>query len=223
MSQFISVEGNIGAGKSSIVDILLNRLNVNKSTVLLQEPVKQWTDLKESNGQNILELFYQNPDRWSYSFQMNAFITRLKLIEEAIKKNPESLIITERTVQTDRNCFAKELYSTSNISELEWKLYNEWYHWLIDKTKLNPSAIIYLKVSPKICEERIKKRDRKEELSVPIEYLEKIHKRHEDWLNERTDIPILTIDFSGNISDEDFMESTIEKINNFIKSIIKSD
>ena len=112
MSQFMSVEGNIGSGKSSIINILMNRLDINN--ILLQEPVKEWTKLTELNGKNILELFYENTSRWSYSFQMNAFITRLKLLEKAIMDNPNSLIITERTVQTDRNCFAKELYSTAN-------------------------------------------------------------------------------------------------------------
>ena len=76
---------------------------------------------------------------------MNAFITRLKLLEKAFEDFPDSLVISERTVQTDRNCFAKQLYESGNIDELEWELYDQWYHWLLDKTKLKPSAIIYLK------------------------------------------------------------------------------
>ena len=60
--------------------------------------------------------------------------------------NNYPLCICERTVETDRKCFAQQLYDDGNISLLEWKLYDEWYDWLINKTSLEPSAIIYLKV-----------------------------------------------------------------------------
>ena len=70
---FISVEGNIGAGKSTLVNLLKDELNKFIIAKFLQEPVDKWLLLKNSSDENILELFYNNQERWAYSFQMNAF------------------------------------------------------------------------------------------------------------------------------------------------------
>ena len=83
---FISIEGNIGAGKSTLVDILKKILGKELESVFLQEPVDTWLNTVNEEGKNILDLFYNNQERWSYSFQMNAFITRLKLIEKTMSK-----------------------------------------------------------------------------------------------------------------------------------------
>ena len=74
----ISIEGNIGTGKSILDKILKEKFNRNTNVKFLQEPVDQWLKLTDSDGTNILDKFYKDQKRWSYSFQMNAFITRVK-------------------------------------------------------------------------------------------------------------------------------------------------
>ena len=144
MVKLFTIEGNIGAGKSTIIKIIQDHIVENKFVNFLQEPVDEWLNLKNSDGENILDLFYKNKKRWSYSFQMNAFISKQKLIEKCLKTNKlVETIISERSVFTDKECFAKQLKEDNYIDELEWELYNNWYDWLINKSNLNTSGIIY--------------------------------------------------------------------------------
>lgn len=211
----VSIEGNIGTGKSTLLNLLQDKF---KNIVFVKEPVDEWIKLKNDNNENILELFYRDKKRWSLTFQMNAFISRIKLLENIIKNNPNKLIFTERTIHTDRNCFASELNDQNNIDVLEWKIYDEYYKWLIDKIDINPCAIIYLQVDPIISYERIKKRLRTEESSIELEYLKKIHDKHENWINT-TIIPTLILDYSENIDNPIFLDNIILKINNFLNDL----
>ena len=218
MVKLFTIEGNIGAGKSTIIKIIQDHIVENKFVNFLQEPVDEWLNLKNSDGENILDLFYKNKKRWSYSFQMNAFISKQKLIEKCLKTNKlVETIISERSVFTDKECFAKQLKEDNYIDELEWELYNNWYDWLINKSNLNTSGIIYLKCSPEISYNRIKKRARKEENLIPYEYLNNIHKKHEDWLNN-TKIPVLIIDVNEDFEfDLVYQKIIINKIITFLK------
>lgn len=60
--------------------------------------------------------------------------------------------------------------------------------------KLPLKAIVYLKCSPELCLQRIKKRNRKGEESISIDYIQKVHERHEAWIGRQKDCEILTID-----------------------------
>lgn len=220
MVKLFTIEGNIGAGKSTLVKIIKEKLEEEKYIKFLQEPVKQWLNLKNSEGDNILNLFYKDKKRWSYSFQMNAFISKQKLIEKCIDENKKiETIISERSVFTDRECFAKQLKEDGYIDDLEWKLYNNWYRWLTNKSDLKISGIIYLKCSPSTSYSRIKQRAREEEDLIPYEYLCNIHQKHEDWLNN-TKIPVLIIDVENDFeSDIKNQEIIIDKIIKFFKLI----
>ena len=64
MSKIISVEGNIGSGKSTIVDILKKYFKNNSNIIFLQEPVDEWSEIKDKNGQTILSKFYENQKKY---------------------------------------------------------------------------------------------------------------------------------------------------------------
>ena len=100
----ISIEGNIGTGKTTLMRYIKKLYNDNCKVVFIEEPVDLWLQLKSSDGENILEKFYKDKTRWSYSFQMHAFITRA---QEIMKQDQNKVIIIERSVLTDRNVFAK--------------------------------------------------------------------------------------------------------------------
>ena len=106
MSIIISIEGNIGSGKSTLVDYLKNNYT-DKNIVYLQEPVDEWNNIKDENNITILEKFYANQTKYSFAFQMMAYISRLDLLRNSIKNNPNSIIITERSLFTDKYVFAK--------------------------------------------------------------------------------------------------------------------
>ena len=125
MPIIISVEGNIGSGKSTLVSELKKVLPpiFNGQIYFLLEPVDEWEKICDTNGDSIITKFYNNQKKYAFSFQMMAYISRLKTLTELIDKIPQdSVIICERSVWTDKNIFAKMLYEDNNIEE---EIYNE--------------------------------------------------------------------------------------------------
>lgn len=191
----ISIEGNIGSGKSTIMEYFKKHTNF----IFIDEPVKEWTTIKDSSGKNCLELFYEDQEKNSFWFQILAYITRLRNVLETLKKNKDSIIISERSIYTDHYVFARMLYDSKFLSEIEWKTYRYWFDTFVEDTKLN--TIIYINTNPEICFERINKRNRKEEENkIPIDYLKKCHNKHELWL-ANSNVPVIEMDGNKNIED----------------------
>ena len=204
----IYIEGNIGAGKSTYVKFLKNTYDTYK---FLLEPVKTWLSYKNSDGINLLDNFYRDQERWSYTFQMAAFMTRIRDIQKAERENPDKSLVIERSIFSDRNCFAELGYKNGAIGEMEWSIYNDWFNWL--KTEfwdtIRPDIVIYLECPPELCARRIAERNRSEESSIPIEYLTDLHKRHEIMMKEfeKEGITVIRIDASRDIhSDSEYFK-----------------
>ena len=177
----ISIEGNIGTGKTTLINILKQKFGKRNNVIFVDEPLQQWLDLKDSDGENILGKFYADQKRWSYSFQMHAFITRSKAILE--QNTEDNVIIIERSVITDRNVFASLLNESGKISVMEWQLYIEWFDWLTQHfSKVTTDKFIYLKANPEISYQRMVNRTRDEETNVPIDYLKQVAEKHDNWL-----------------------------------------
>ena len=110
--KIFSVEGNIGSGKSTLIEYLKQ----SNKYIYLPEPVSVWNEIKDLSGVTILENYYKDQKKYSFSFQMMAYISRLSTIKNAIKTaSPDSIIFTERCIYTDREIFARMLYD-SNFS-----------------------------------------------------------------------------------------------------------
>ena len=185
MTIIISVDGNIGSGKSTFVAQLKKQLRwiKNKKIIYLQEPVKEWESfVDKQTNENILQKFYTNPDNWSFSFQMMAYISRVAQLKNIINKhkNDNYVIITERSVLTDKNVFAQMLYDAKKIHDIDYQIYTRWFNEFTQDIQI--SGIVYVHTTPEKCHERIIKRNRKGE-SIPIEYLKRCHEYHENWLN----------------------------------------
>jgi len=205
----IFIEGNIGSGKSTLIEYLKKKLNM----LVLPEPVDQWKTTVDKNNKNILHYFYDDTKRWSYTFQMNAFITRAKIIQEHADKD----FIMERSVYSDKYCFAINCYENNLLNEIEWELYNHWHDWLSNSLSLEGDAYIYLRTSPEVAYKRIQNRNRKEEKTIPFQYIKEIHDRHETWLYKRCD-NILVMD--GNIDNNtERLQNFKEQIKVFIKKL----
>ena len=184
----------------------------------LKEPVDEWKQfIDKDTKKNILDYFYSDSKRWGYLFQMfNAFITRSKLID---KYKHQNTILMERSVYSDRYVFAKNCYEKGLITSIEWDTYINWFEWLSNMLELNGDAYIYLRTSPEKSYERIKKRNREEELDISFDYIKEVHDKHEEWLY-KSDKNILILD--GDIENsQERLEDFSEKILNFIKNLIK--
>ena len=204
-----SIEGNIGTGKSTFLEKLKQHYKDDDSICFLGEPTQVWDTIKDKNGITILEKYYKNQERYAFSFQMMAFISRLTGLKEALKNEKYSIIIMERSLFTDCNVFAKMLYDDKKIEDIEYTIYQKWYD---DFIKDLPSiSFIYLRTEPIISFNRVKERNREGE-TIPLEYLENCHKYHDNWLLGNNAAPLLKID--ANVD----MYNNPETILNWIKS-----
>lgn len=174
-SKCFIVEGNIGAGKSTFLSLIKSYLQAQ----IVYEPLDRWQNV---GGHNLFEHFYNDTARWSYTFQSYAFITRVLAQKENAARNTLPLQILERSVYSDRYCFAKNLYELGSMTELEWKLYQEWFGWFVESMSTKPDGFIYLRTDPEICYERLQKRSRAEENTVSLDYIKYLHDKHEEWL-----------------------------------------
>ena len=123
----ISIEGNIGSGKSTFIKKLEEHWNSSlqldeKKIFFLSEPVDEWLTIRDENDEHILSKFYNDQEKYSFTFQMMAYITRLVLLRENIKQNkPNSLAISERSLYSDKHVFAKMLYDVEvGVRECMW-------------------------------------------------------------------------------------------------------
>ena len=216
MSQIISIEGNIGSGKSTILKSLKEHFENSRNIIFLQEPVDEWATIKDKEGNTILSKFYGNQKKYSFAFQMMAYISRLNLLKNAIKENPNSIIITERCLNTDRYVFAKMLYDSGKMEDVEYQIYLKWFDHFLEIQTIQ--KVIYLKTDPKICSYRINKRCRDGESNISVDYLIECHKYHEDMIDALTHQSLI---IDGN-PDTDIETNIIYKwINDIVKFIVK--
>lgn len=206
----ISVEANIGAGKSTFLKIFgekwPDRFNV------IYEPLEEWQNTYSDGDKNILGMFYGNIPRWAYTFQTNAFITRIQKYQN--EKKTDKINLSERSNLSDYHIFAQMLKDDGKMNEIEWKLYQNWFHWLNDKFDAQPEYIIYLRCDPEIAYERVKRRSRTEENKISLEYLTRLHEYHDRWLLNETNIPVKVVNV-----DQDFIDNDA-KINEMFEEVV---
>ena len=198
MSKIISIEGNIGSGKSTILNYLKDLYKDSIEIIFLEEPVSEWSKIKDKNNETILEKFYNNQKKYSFAFQMMAYISRLSILKETIAKYPNAIIITERCLNTDRYVFAKMLYDDEKLEDVEYQIYINWFDHFSYLQKIQKT--IYLKTDPHTCYNRINKRNRDGESNISVDYLKSCHDYHENMINTISINDILII--NSNIDTE---------------------
>jgi deoxyadenosine/deoxycytidine kinase len=151
----ISIEANIGAGKSTLLAALA--ASTSKWNVVL-EPTDEWKEM--------LPLFYENKERWSFAFQMQVLLSFLH-------EDRSPCVVTERSSHACRYVFGDMLHREGYITGPEWKIF-EAYH---DTLTTRPSVLIYVKTTPEACYERIQTRN--DGIMVPLEYLRQVHEQYE--------------------------------------------
>ena len=143
-------------------------------------------------------------------FQSMVFVTRL----EAISKPQEKEIrFSERSIMTDKHIFGRACIENGNMTSIQKECYNYWYDWLSSKFDEKPTGIIYLRCDPEKCLERINKRGRVEESTIPLEYLKQLSQYHDDWLLNEKDISVCIIDNNK----DDNWDNVLKQIEEFIK------
>ena len=184
----VSIEGNIGSGKSTLLSNLREHYKNNSNVVFLKEPVDEWEKIKDETGETILKKFYADQEKYSFPFQMMAYVSRLKVLRDTLKTikndigNKNIVIITERTLYTDKMVFAKMLYDSKKIEHVNYQIYLNWFDTFSDEFPVN--RVIYVKTSPDKCYQRIVKRLRTGEENIPLDYLTSCSIYHDNMLDK---------------------------------------
>jgi deoxyadenosine/deoxycytidine kinase len=213
-----SIEGNIGAGKSTLIDILKQKLYNDDSIIFVSEPLDMWQTIQDENGVNMLTKFYEDQDKYAFSFQVMAFATRLLKMKNEMKRKPNAkIIICERSLEADYNIFAKMLHDDGKIETINYNVYLQFYE--LYKDEFPTKGLIYINASPETCQTRINTRNRSGEESIPIEYLQKCHEYHENWISNYERKENLMIINTDNNMNDICNESNLTYMDKWIKQI----
>lgn len=185
----VSFEASIGAGKTTLINEIMKKQVFGVKILLACEPVDLWMNIMVGED-NILTAFYKNKKDVALPFQLIALLTRKLKFEEVMKKAKDIvsstgenvIIITERTINSDRHIFAKMLHESGDINDSGILAYNLWNDTFMSQYQLDKS--IYINVSPETCHERISKRAREGEDVIPIEYLRTCQAAHDNFYKD---------------------------------------
>ncbi|MEN3015305.1 MAG: deoxynucleoside kinase [bacterium] len=210
---FAVVDGNIGAYKTTVLNIISQELGF----LPVDEP---WYE------NNFLDLFYQDKKRWAYSTQWEFFTIRAIRHMEAQSNTTENLLL-ERSVYSDRYVFARYLYEHGYMNDREWRSYTKWFDFLTEKLLKKPTFILYLRAKPETLYQRILQRSREIELQrdgISIDYIRGLNKYYDEFLCHNKfnlNIPIMIVEtdekfYRDNRSDR---EELINKIRDFLDNL----
>ena len=157
------IEGTIGAGKSTFLKLLAQAI---KDITIKLESVDNWQH--QEYGQSLLAQFYENPQRWAFSFE--TFTMKQRVYEYLKAGTHIQPLFIERSIFSGHYVFARNSFESGFMTLTEWNIYQEWFTFLTKKST-QPTGFIYLKLDPQIAYERIKKRNRSAESSLPIKQI----------------------------------------------------
>jgi deoxycitidine kinase/deoxyguanosine kinase len=186
----LSLEGNIGAGKTCLLSQLEAMSQEPQhaakldSLLILQEPVDEWKAPQPMlGGMSMLQAFYANPLRHSFAFQMFVLRTRIRQAVAA-RSSGRGVLVTERCMETDRELFTLPLISSGVLSHEEMLAYDTWLEFAREDGHLNacPDVVVYLRCSPEVCMQRVLRRRRAGEEGITLQYLHGLHNAHEAWV-----------------------------------------
>ncbi|KAG6458199.1 hypothetical protein O3G_MSEX010732 [Manduca sexta] len=190
----VSIEGNIGSGKSTCIKFFEKYQNVETHT----EPLNEWRDV---SGHNLLGLMYSDMNKWMFPFQHYVHLSRLK-IQTSPPSNPNITVkMFERSVQNSRFCFVENAKRQNFLEDPEYQTLLAWYDYTEKCLDISLDLIVYLRTSPQVVFDRMLKRGRAEESEVPLDYLQQVHESYEMWFNSQdVGCEVLTIDADKSIA-----------------------
>jgi len=174
---FIAVAGNIGAGKSTLTDLLSRRLG--------------WEPYFEAVDENpYLADFYKDMARWAFHSQVFFLTRRVRHHYELVQR--EHSVIQDRSVYEDAEIFARNLFLQGHMEERDYRVYRDLYSTLIHILP-PPDLVVYLRASVPTLMDRIRKRGRAYEQQIDPKYLERLNALYEEWIANFDLCPVLTI------------------------------
>ncbi|MFT4205204.1 MAG: deoxynucleoside kinase [Chitinophagaceae bacterium] len=191
LSKHIAVAGNIGAGKTTL-------------TQMLSKHYKWIPQFEDVDNNPYLNDFYEDMPRWSFNLQIYFLNSRLNQILEI--QNGTQTVIQDRTIYEDAMIFAPNLHDMGLMSTRDYKNYYNFFQTLKSMVK-PPDLLIYLQGSVPALVGQIQKRGREYEENIRLDYLKKLNILYDDWIGKYKDGPLITISIDQNRfaeNEEDF-------------------
>ena len=199
----IAIAGNIGAGKTSLTDLLSKHY--------------KWQGHFEEVVENpYLDDFYHQMERWSFNLQIYFLNNRFgQLIE--IQKSGKN-VIQDRSIYEDAHIFAPNLHAMGLLSQRDYQNYKSLFE-LMEGMVTGPDLMIYLRSSIPNLVNNIHKRGREFENSISIDYLSRLNERYEAWIHnyDKGNLLIIDVDELNFVDKPEDIEKIIEKIDSEIK------
>lgn len=187
----ICIEGLIGVGKTTMLNILADQLESELKTKVnvFTEPLEKWVEFGK-NKLNLLDLMYRDGEKYGFSFQTVAFSSKINQLA-----GRTGVRLVERSLLAQSNVFIPILRKQKSLTDLNSEILNELIFVAMEKTHgMRPDLILYLRTTPATAMQRIKKRGRAEEEEINQEYLQQLYNHYEDWLETETTIPVVKIE-----------------------------
>jgi hypothetical protein len=175
---FVAVAGNIGAGKSSLTRMLGEHFG--------------WHPYYESVDDNpYLPDFYADMKRWSFHLQIYFLSKRFRDHKRIVESGKS--VIQDRSIYEDAEIFARNLYEIGKMDQRDFDNYVALFRVMMEFLK-PPDLMIYLQASVDMLVEKIQRRGRSYEQSIPREYLEQLNRHYEDWISRYKIGPLLVVE-----------------------------
>lgn len=182
---YIAIEGNIGAGKTSLATKIAQDFNAKLI-------------LERFADNPFLPKFYEDAARYAFTLEMSFLADRYQQISDDLSQ----LDLFKDFIVSDYDVFKSLIFSKITLQEDEFNLYRKLFH-LMYKDLKKPELYVYLYQNTERLQENIKKRGRDYEQNIDNDYLEKINSGYLDFLKTQHDFNVKIID----VSDRDFVEN----------------
>ena len=180
MRRSIAIAGNMGTGKSTLVDFLSRTYGV--------------LPFYEPNDENpYLADFYKDMKGWAFQSQLYFLANKFRL-HQALDRQP-GVVALDRTIFEDAEIFATALHQMRKISKRDWQTYQSFYSAILDAIR-PPDLMIYLRCSMRTLRQRIRLRGRAIERNVPLAYLKRLERLYDEWIEsyDMSDVLVLETD-----------------------------
>ncbi len=200
--KYIAIAGNMGAGKSSLVEFLCRHFDL--------KPFFEPNDVNP-----FLADFYRNMKRFAFHSQMY-FLAHKFRIHRELDCYPET-VVQDRSIYEDAEIFALNLFKQGFLSKEEYRTYRDLYEVMVEAIK-PPDLLIYLECPLRTLKKRIAERGRAIERDVPDEYLKRLERYYRRWMERYDRSPVLTISTERMDYMEDFIhrQDLLERIAKYL-------
>ena len=201
MKKFVAVAGNMGVGKTTMVEFLCRRYG-------FQPVYEPYMD------NPYLDDFYKDMLAWGFHSQLYFLTHKFRLHMDLHARSVT--VVQDRTIDEDAEIFCTHLYMTKKISKRDYQMYMELYT-TMRRALQPPDLMIYLRCSVRAIRRRIKTRGRASEQAIPVPYLRRLNGLYEDWIGRYDVSPVLVwdserLDYITDLVDRIEFQKAIERL-----------